>query len=341
MSKDEKIDFVITWVDGSDTNWISEKNKYSHNSKNNNQDNRYRDFDTLKYLIRGIEKFAPWVNKIYLVTYGHLPKWLDTTNKKLKIINHSDIINHKYLPTFNSCAIEMNLHKIKGLNEKFVYFNDDILILKKVTPEDFFHNGLPRDIFCEDALISNGKDDNFSNILTNCSGILNKKFNKRWLLKNYFFKYFNIKYGLLNIRTLLLLPWPFYSSIYNHHLSFSYLKSTFEEVWKDNYDICNITSKSKFRTNENVSQYVFRYYQIASGKFYPRKRNFGKYYDLTCDNSKIISDIVKQKHKIICVNDSNLDIDFEKTKEELIISLDKILGEQCSFEKKVSKKSMF
>ena len=107
----KKIDFVITWVDGNDVSWQKEKEKYSLTK----EDVRFRDWDTLRYLFRGIEKFTPWVHKVYFVTWGHIPKWLNTTNPKLVIVNHQEFIPKKYLPTFNSHAIELNLHRWKQL----------------------------------------------------------------------------------------------------------------------------------------------------------------------------------------------------------------------------------
>lgn len=92
------VDIVITWVDGSDPNWLAEKKMYTKKSNNV----RYRDWDNLVYIFRGIEQFMPWVHKIYFVTWGHLPKWLNIDNEKLVIVNHQDYIPEKYLPTFNS-----------------------------------------------------------------------------------------------------------------------------------------------------------------------------------------------------------------------------------------------
>ena len=114
-------------------------------NNNSNSKNRYRDWKLLKYWFRGVEKYAPWVNKIYFITYGHLPKWLNTENEKLVILKHSDYIPDKYLPTYNSNVIEMNYFRIKELNEKFVNFNDDMFIINDIREEDFFANGLPCD----------------------------------------------------------------------------------------------------------------------------------------------------------------------------------------------------
>lgn len=136
----EAIDCVILWVDGSDPEWIAQKNKYAGIKIENvdNKEDRYRDWDTLKYLFRGIEKYASWFRKVFLVTCGQIPEWIDTSYPKLEIVFHEEFIPEQYLPTFNSHTIELNLHRIKELSNEFVYFNDDMFILRKTRPTDFF-----------------------------------------------------------------------------------------------------------------------------------------------------------------------------------------------------------
>ena len=128
----DKIDFVMTWVDNNDPEWQISYNQYKSN--NNKQDVgivRYRDWENLKYWFRGIEKFAPWVNKVHLVTCGHKPSWLNVQAEKLNFITHSDYIPKEYLPVFSSHPIEIHLHRIPGLSDRFVYFNDDIFLINK------------------------------------------------------------------------------------------------------------------------------------------------------------------------------------------------------------------
>lgn len=116
----------------------NEKDKYSPiKADESNSVNRYRDWGLLPYWFRAAEKFTPWVNKIYFVTWGHIPSFLNTDNEKLRIINHKDYIPEEYLPTFSSHVIEANLHRIPSLSEHFVYFNDDTFILRPM-PETSF-----------------------------------------------------------------------------------------------------------------------------------------------------------------------------------------------------------
>ena len=100
------IDFIVTWVDGNDPDWLKQKHEYlgaAYNAREVDvRDVRYRPWDTLKYLFRGIDTYAPWVRRIHFVTWGHLPSWLNTSNPRLNVVKHSDYIPEKYLPTFSS-----------------------------------------------------------------------------------------------------------------------------------------------------------------------------------------------------------------------------------------------
>lgn len=142
------VDFVYTWVDGDDPEWLAEKARYSGDTETHlsNRPNyraqlqeRFRSRDELKYSLRSVEMFAPYVRKIYLVTAGHVPRWLKRDHPKIIIISHEDIYsNPKNLPTFNSSGIETQLHHIPGLSENFVYFNDDMMLGRPTNLGDFF-----------------------------------------------------------------------------------------------------------------------------------------------------------------------------------------------------------
>ena len=170
-----KIDFVIMWVDGNDLKWRKEKNKFLAKDDEVNNEVRFRDWELLKYWFRGIEKYTPWVNKVYFVTWGHIPDWLNIENDKLVIVNHKDFIPKKYLPTFNSHTIELNLHRIKELSEHFVLFNDDTFITNYMSEEDFFKHELPCESAIVNPIISIG-NDHFSNVSTNNLQIINNHF---------------------------------------------------------------------------------------------------------------------------------------------------------------------
>ena len=123
------IDFIIPWVDGSDPEWLSSYNRYAPAEKriSHADAERYRDWGLLRYWFRGVEKFTPWVRKIHFVTCGQLPDWLNLNAPKLNYVKHEDYIPKEYLPVFSSHPIELNMHRIEGLSEKFVYFNMAII----------------------------------------------------------------------------------------------------------------------------------------------------------------------------------------------------------------------
>ncbi|WP_369309232.1 stealth family protein [Providencia rettgeri] len=153
------LDIVLIWVDGNDPEWQNEYKKYSNKYINGDTSEiRFRDFELLKYWFRGIEKYTPWVRKVHFVTCGHLPNWLNINNEKINFVRHSDFIPKEYLPTFNSHTIELNLHRIEGLSENFIYFNDDFFIINKLENNYFFNlkNKLPKDCLIFNPIISGG-----------------------------------------------------------------------------------------------------------------------------------------------------------------------------------------
>lgn len=331
---DYPIDIVVLWVDGNDPKWLKDKENYTLNDPNvNNGISRYRDWNNMRYWFRAIEKFAPWVRKVHFVTYGHLPNFLNVDAPKLNIVNHNEIIPAKYLPTFNSEAIEINIHKIKGLSEHFIYFNDDMFLLRPVKPTDFFKQGLPRLEGLQATITSVGDGSNYPHSMLNDIDIINKYFNKREEMRKNWYKWYNYHYGIEVFRNLLLLPWKKYIGFKNAHLPAPYLKSTFDTVWTKEYDILNRTRQNRFRSFEDVNQYIFRYWQLASGQFVPHSQ-LGKRIEVSEKNIDIIvNEIEKQKYKEICLNDPDYPIDFEQCKNKLISAFKRILPEKSSFEK--------
>ncbi|WP_412033053.1 stealth family protein [Nitratireductor aquimarinus] len=136
------IDVVYTWVDDGDPNWLSQKEHYSGKSQKSSRSDhpeRFRNRDELKYSLRSLELYAPFVRNIYIVTADQAPDWLDIHHPQIKLISHSQIYrSSKDLPTFNSSSIETQLHHIEGLSEHFLYFNDDFMLGAFCTPDDFF-----------------------------------------------------------------------------------------------------------------------------------------------------------------------------------------------------------
>ena len=270
-----KIDIVVAWVDGSDPEWLKERKEVKTTKEF--KENQYRDWGLLKYFFRAIEENAKWVNMIHFVTWGHLPSFLDLDNPKLNIVNHHDYIPKEYLPTFNSNPIELNFHRIEGLAEQFIYFNDDMYLINPTTETDFFIEGKPRDVAILNPIVAS-RFDTIAGIMMNNIGIINENFDIRQTIKKDPFKWFNYKYGFLNLLNLLFLPWKNAVGLYQQHLPSSMLKSTYEEIWNIEYDILDSVSKNIVRNNNNdVNQWLIKEWQVMEGNFSPRSIKFGKY----------------------------------------------------------------
>ena len=330
----DKIDFVIPWVDPNDKKWQKEKAEYDGSTVTSaNSEVRYRDWETLKYWFRGVEKFAPWVNRIHFVTCGQLPYWLDVDNPKLNLVDHKDFIPSAYLPTFSSHTIELNLHRIKDLSERFVYFNDDIFLTAPVSESYFFKKGRPCDTAALNCIFFG--PDSAGHFCGADISVVNKNFNKKRSVISNPQIWFNPKNGLRNIiRTLLLLPWPWFSGIYYSHGANSFLKSTFNEVWEKEYETLNNTCIGKFRKIGDVNQWVMKFWQIVAGNVSVRSNKGFRCYHLKDSNFEAaLRAVTSAKYKMICINDTAKTADFEYKKRRTVKAFEKILPERSSFEK--------
>ena len=129
------MDAVIAFVNGNDPVW---QRAYAQTTSQTVLKKRYRDWGFLPYLLRGIEQNMPYIDKIFLLvsTESQVPDWVN--RKSVHVVLHADIIPSEYLPTFNSTTIELFLHRIPGLSERFVYFNDDLFPVSPLQESDLF-----------------------------------------------------------------------------------------------------------------------------------------------------------------------------------------------------------
>lgn len=331
------IDFIIPWVDGNDPEWQKEKVKYQTNKQNDsNSVNRFRDWGLLPYWFRAIEQFTPWVNKIYFVTWGHVPPFLNLEHPKLQIVNHRDFIPEEYLPTFSSHAIEMNIHRIPGLSEYFVYLNDDTFLIRPMSETAFFQDGLPCTYGGEYPLELTGKINIWQHAAVNDLGAVNAHFNKREQIAKYGKKYRSSLYRWQdNIRTLAiekLFPNQF-TGFKNLHAPTAYLKKTFLEVWEAEPELMQTTSISRFRGSDGANQWIFLWWQVASGRFSPAI--IDNVVSVADDNTinTLCRIIQSQSHDMICINDPEQDVDFEMLSARLKAAFEIILPDKSSFEK--------
>ncbi|XP_070199901.1 N-acetylglucosamine-1-phosphotransferase subunits alpha/beta-like [Littorina saxatilis] len=100
---------------------------------------RFEDNEELRYSLRSLEMFAPWIRHVFIITNGQIPHWINLDSPRISVVTHQELFPNKSdLPTFSSPAIESHLHRIPGLSDKFLYLNDDVMFGSEVWPDDFF-----------------------------------------------------------------------------------------------------------------------------------------------------------------------------------------------------------
>ncbi|MCM1450253.1 MAG: stealth family protein [Clostridiales bacterium] len=327
------IDIVVTWVDMNDPKWQQEFAKYSNrtvNEKNGVSDARFRDYGFLKYWFRGIEKFAPWIRKVHFVTVGQKPDWLNTDNPKLHMVEHKDFIPEQFLPTYNSVVIERYMHRIPGLADHFVYFNDDFYIINHIKPERFFLNGLPRDIA---VFQYNPSWSQWYRRIKNNIRLINRHFDKREVMKRDHDKWFTPIYGSKARMNYLLKPYGKFITLRTPHNAQPYLKSTFEQVWEAEGEELSRTSVNRFRASDDYTPELFRTWQIVSGCFEPYNTyNDTKMFPLMVKSEKAIRAITEQKYSLVCLNDNIHIRNYQQVMQRIDQAFQSILPEKSSFE---------
>ncbi|NDW18416.1 glycosyl transferase [Dysgonomonas sp. 216] len=332
MKQHYDIDFVLPWVDGQNAQWLENYQKYAGINDGDSREIRFRNWDLLRYWFRSVETFAPWVHKVHFITSGELPEWLNTDHPQLNWVKHEDYIPEAYLPTFSANTIELNIHRIKGLSDRFVYFNDDLFLISPVEKERFFSKGLPCDLAVMTAKPVSG---GIIHMVINDLDILDRQFRKKECVKKNLSKWFSPVYGKGLLNNILLSPWKEFPGFIDPHLANSFLKPTFAEVWETETEALHQTCMRKFRSNNDVNQWLMRYWQLAKGCFAPyNTQKNALNIDITDNNiSRIYEAVSEQKHQMICLNDSTDIYDFEHSKKQLQKAFEKILPNKSAFEK--------
>ena len=327
------IDFVITWVDMNDPKWQADFAKCSgnrENTKNGVSEARFRDYGLLRYWFRGVEKFAPWVRKIHFVTCGQKPEWLDENNPKIHLVNHKDYIPGQFLPTFNSVVIEYYLHRIPGLAEHFVYFNDDIHIIDTIGTERFFKNGLPCDIA---AFLYNPSWSQWYKTLQNSINIINRNFDKKEVMARDHDKWFDKSYGSRARWNHILKHYGKFITLRTPHNAQPYLKTTFEEVWNAAGKELTAASVNKFRSPSDYTPELFRTWQICRGNFEPYNTyQDTKMFPLMIRPKQAARAIYDQSYSLVCLNDNAHIRNYGQVMENIRNAFEHILPEKSSFE---------
>lgn len=335
------IDFVVTWVDMDDPRWKDDFEKYSgrrREEKNSTSAARFRDHGFLKYWFRGVEQYAPWVRKVHFVTCGQKPEWLDQTNPKLHLVDHKDFIPAQFLPIFNSASIEMWMHRIPGLSERFVYFNDDFFITSPVGEERFFRGGLPCDIA---VFRFNSGMGQWAKRIKNNVRLIDEHFDRREVFSRWREKWYDPSYrgkmfwnrvsasplfGAGGSRKFMALRTP--------HNAQPYLRSTFEDLWRNCEAELMETSTHRFRSVGDLTPELVRMWQVCRGDFAPYNTYIDtKMFPLVIRPRQAVRAVREQRYKLVCLNDNVNIRNYEQVMHDLGASFDSILPTKSTFEK--------
>ena len=292
------MDIVITYVDGNDPVWKQDYEKYTNVPV---MQKRFRDWGTLKYLLRGIEANMPFIRNVYLVVShsSQVPQWADQS--QLKIVLHKDIIPADYLPTFNCNPIEMHLHRIDGLDEEYLYFNDDLYPLAPCRPEDFLRDG---------------------------KGVLG--FSRHFLTSGMYKKI--CRNSDTHARKALGLK-PSFCFVRPQHTCTPMFKSECEQLYSIlEQDI--LASLTRVRTSENLNQYLFLDYQLYKGRMINEKISNKHYSVAVTSPEKLKSFILSPTRNLMCVNDVRLSEErYLKLRSAMIEAFEQKFPHKSRFEK--------
>jgi len=281
--KHSEIDIVYLWVDSSCQKWLDKKSNYIGNNLSQMIE-RYKSNDELRYSLRSVEMFAPWIKNIFIVTDDQKPEWLDITHPKIHLIDHKDIMPMDILPCFNSNVLESNIHKIPGLSEMFLLANDDTFLGKLVSPNDFFtEEGLP--------------------IIRMMHPLKRLKWHG---LEHFKIKKTSLYYQFVNNATNLVKNkyGKLFFQMPQHNID-AYLKSSFKRtVEVIFYDEFKTMSINKFRKNNDIQRIIHMYVALAENKGLLRYVNAKESFSMIINNRANYAKLLKIKPLLFCLNDT-------------------------------------
>lgn len=292
------MDIVITYVDGNDLSWQRDYEKYTDVPA---MTKRYRDWGTLKYLLRGIETNMPFIRNVYLVVSheSQVPEWADKEN--LKTVLHKDIIPERYLPTFNSTTIEMFLHRINGLGDRYLYFNDDMFPVGKCRETDFFIDG---------------------------KGVIG--FSKHILASGQY-KIHCRNSDRLARKALGMKPSPVFAR--PQHICSPMLRDECNELY-GKMESQILDSLSRLRTDTNFNQYIFLDYMLYKGKAVNKRISKKHFSAATAGADKICTFIKNPTKALCCINDVHLSEEkFTDMRDRILAAFEEKFPDKSRFEK--------
>jgi hypothetical protein len=256
---------------------------------------------------------------------------LDESHPKLNLVNHEDYIPREFLPTFSSNVLELHLHRIPGLAERFVYFNDDCFIIRPLSVERFYREGLPSDIATFKPNVGMGL---WYKMLKNNVRVINEYFDKKEVMRRDHDKWFYPEFGSRARWNYLLWWYPKFTTLRTPHNAQPYIMETYREVWDTVGDRLIALSANRFRTENDHTQELFRTWQICRGNFMPYNTyRDTKMFPLVIKPKQAIEAVRNQSYTLVCLNDNAHIRNYERVMQELGDAFESILSEKSGFEK--------
>ena len=312
--RNNDIDLIYLWVDGSDAEWLAKKYKFLGKKTDFNIEAttkaRTTDNNELKYSLRSAEKYALWIRKIFIVTDEQQPKWLNLQNEKVQLVDIREIIPPEALPCYNSVIIEHFFYKIPGLSERFLYANDDMFFNAKVDPYFFFNSeGMPI-VRLQRAFMGKfiNKSRKFLNIHTNmyrktidkAAGLVEGKFGK------------------------------YYSGTPHHNID-SYLKSDYREVVEVDFrEEIMATITHHLRSENDIQRIIYLYYALAKERGVLRYVDRSESCRIRLHKPDFMYFIDKYNPTLFCLNDTHKASDRDRGRIKPF--LEALFPEKSSFE---------
>ena len=279
------IDIVFSWVDGNSVEYQRARAAQAARHVVGEGDDapaRFRQIDELKYALRSVHTFAPWIRQIYIATDSPAPAWL-ADHPKVRIVRSEEFFaDPSVLPTHNSQAVESQLHHIEGLSEHFLYSNDDMFFGRSVDPSVFFSPGSVTKFILATTRIGLGSNNPAR------SGFENSARVNRRLLQQ--------RFGAVTTRHLEHAPTPLRASI----------MTEMEHEFADEFAA---TAASRFRAAENISvtNSLYHYYSLLTGRAIVQENAEVRYIDTTMQSGlRALGDLLKKRNAdFFCLNDGS------------------------------------
>ena len=292
------MDAVITYVDNTVKEW---QNSWYKAIGRPWQPVRFREWGTLRYLLRGIAEYMPFIEKVHLVVCqrSQVPAWVN--RRTVNVVLHKDIIPEELLPTFNSNVIEFFFHNIKGLGNEFVYFNDDMFPVAPCVPEDFFEDGKIR----SKVGVAKNATTMFQQYCRNATELALDLAGRPRLQGR---DYFRIRHSVSPMRL----------DLYREVVELGH-----DRLWM---------SFTRLRDWVNICQHVFIYYANLKGECTGRPLS-SKYIALSSATSAVATDaILHPQAKLLCLNDCCEHDRYESVRATVTEAFESALPSKCRFD---------